>query len=113
MNSLLRFILAAVLAAMLTKALVASAHAELYRDRYWPKPTTNEAAVARMLGASTYDPDPKIAAGQMRRDAQIEAERIKAATEAAKLRQQLIIKNRDDTRRTAPTLPATQRARRR
>jgi hypothetical protein len=65
-------------------ALVAPAHAIKYRDLDWPKPVTNEAAVRRLLNASSYDPDPKIAAEQIRRDAQIGVARIRAETEERK-----------------------------
>jgi hypothetical protein len=95
-------------------ALVAPAHAVKYRDLYWPKPETNEAAVQRWLNASSYDKDPKIAAAQIRRDAQLGAARIRAETAERKAQADTLRKALDV--RAAPKgepSPVQQRPRRR
>lgn len=97
-------------------ALAAPAHAVKYRDLYWPKPVTNEAAVSRWLGATSYDRDPKIAAEQIRRDAQVDVARIRAETEERKAQLQAIgkaLEARAAGKGEAPPVQRTPSARRR
>lgn len=80
------FASAVTLAACGIVTFASSVRAEMYRDLYWPKPVTNEAAVERLLRGHSYSPDPDIARAQIQRDATIDAANIRARSEELKAR---------------------------
>jgi hypothetical protein len=73
-------------------ACTSGAQAEFYRDRYWPKPETNEEAATRLLNAYSYSPDPDVMAKQIDAAARLEEARIRAAVDAYKVDQETLRK---------------------
>jgi hypothetical protein len=69
-----------------------AAQAEFYRDRYQPKPETNEEAATRLLNAYSYSPDPDVMAKQIDAAARLEEARIRAAVDAYKIDQETLRK---------------------